>query len=107
MITPFDELYPRYDKKTPPSMKVMIDQIALSAKQPTENYNQETCVLEREYSYLKEHVAPITDEELKNPHIKFFTEQNPGWKKVRAFIYLINMILTCNHSTQFLIRDTA
>ena len=83
MITAFEHFYPRYDQKTPPFMKALIDQFAFSVKQPAENYNQETCVLEREYSYLKEHVAPITDEELKNPHIKFFTEQNPGWKKVK------------------------
>ena len=84
MITPFEEFYPRYDRKTPPSIKALIDQIALSAKQPNENYNKDTCVLEREFSRVKEHVAPITDQELKNPHIKFFDEQNPGWRKVHT-----------------------
>eukprot|EP00731_Ephydatia_muelleri_P012586 Em0006g1480a len=58
-------------------MKALIDQIALSVKQPTENYNQETCVLEREYSYIKEHVAPITDDELKNPHISSLHRAEP------------------------------
>ncbi|KAL5499378.1 hypothetical protein EMCRGX_G010777 [Ephydatia muelleri] len=72
MITPFEHFYPR-------------------VKQPTENYNQETCVLEREYSYIKEHVAPITDDELKNPHIKFFTEQNPGWRKGHCLIVITLM----------------
>lgn len=91
MITPFEKFYPRYDQMTPAFEKTLIDHIATAAKQPTENYNQDTCVLEREYSFLREHIAPITDEELKNPHVKFFAEQNPGWKKGHCLIVLTLM----------------
>ena len=28
-------------------------------------------------------MAPITEEELKNPHIRFFADSNPGWHKVQ------------------------
>lgn len=59
-----------------------MDDMAYSVKQPSEYYNEETSVLHREYSHLKEYVAPVTEDELKNPHIKFFVEQNPGWMKV-------------------------
>ena len=36
-------------------------------------------------------MSPITEEELKNPHIKFFAETNPGWYKV----YQLHMSVSC------------
>ena len=64
-----------------------MDEMAYSAKLPSETYDPDTGVLHREYSHLKEYVAPITDAELKNPHIKFFVEQNPGWMKVLGKLF--------------------
>ena len=31
---------------------------------------------------LQEHVAFISEEDLENPHIRYFDHLNPGWDKV-------------------------
>lgn len=80
------EVYPRYDAPTPPSIKSIIDSYAESIKFANEEYDRETCVLKRELSSIKETVAPIFDNDLKNPHIQFFTSQNPGWHKGHQLI---------------------
>ena len=77
----FKNYYPRYDKETPPFYKLLIDRFALSIKSPFETYNAEKNVLERELTNIKEQVLVISEEDLRDPHIKFFVEQNPGWKK--------------------------
>ena len=37
-------------------------------------------------SFERYNVATITGQDPKNPHIKFFNKQNPGWMKVCASI---------------------
>ncbi len=34
---------------------------------------------------LQEYVSKITEQDRKNPHIKFFENINPGWNKVGEF----------------------
>ena len=45
-------------------------------------YIPKTCVLKREATKLKINVAPINDDLLNNPHVKYFQELNPEWQKV-------------------------
>ena len=82
VATKFQEFYPRYNKETPEFYKDLLEEFAESVRLPDEVYNPETFVLEREISYLKDYVAVISEQDLKNPHIRFFNEQNPGWTKV-------------------------
>ena len=84
VATKFQEFYPRYNKETPEFYKNLLRDYAESVKSAGEVYNPETFVLERENSHLKDYVAAITEQDLKNPHIKFFNGQNPGWMKVCA-----------------------
>ena len=80
------EVYPRFDAQTPPFIKKLIDDYAESVRHTDEEYNKERCVLKRELSTMKESVAPISPLDLKNPHIKFFDSQNPGWRKGHQLI---------------------
>ena len=80
------EVYPRFDAKTPPFIKKIIDSYALSVKHADEEYDSETCVLKRELSHMKKTVAPISPADLSNPNIQFFNRQNPGWCKGHQMI---------------------
>ena len=86
MINSVKQLYPRFNVKTPPFIKKIIDSYALSVKHANEEYDSETCVLKRELSCIKESVAPISHADLSNPHIQFFSHQNPGWYKGHQLI---------------------
>ena len=88
VATKFQEFYPRYNKETPEFYKDLLEEFAESVRLPDEVYNPETFVLEREISYLKDFVAVISEQDLKNPHIRFFNEQNPGWTKVSVSLVL-------------------
>ena len=48
----------------------------------SDKYDPETFVVKQETNNVREFVAPITEEELQNPHIAYFDRVNPGWKKV-------------------------
>ena len=79
--------YPRYDRETPEVIKKVIDDHAEMidfgwSKDERAKYNPETNVLEQEHTYPAEHLTSLSEQDLKNPHIKFFVERNPGWKKV-------------------------
>ena len=88
MLFKFRELYPRHDRETPELFKNIIHDYAESVKRPSETYNPETFILERELSQARRFLAPISERELLNQHIKFFNEQNPGWRKVCALFRL-------------------
>ncbi len=82
IATKFSECYPVYNKETPEFFRKVLMDYAETVKTPSETFNSETFVLEREFSAVKEHAATLAEEDLKNPHIRFFTERNPGWRKV-------------------------
>ena len=76
------KVYPRHNAATPPFEKAIIDEFGFRIAGPGGDvYNRDTCVLEREHAALKHYVAPITDKEKRNPHIRFFLKQNPGWAR--------------------------
>ena len=77
----FTEFYPRCNTVIPAFEKSILDEFGDGIAHGNEVYDRETCVLKREVSTIREHVASITPEELGNPHIRFFAETNPGWTK--------------------------
>lgn len=71
--------YPRYEEETPPVYKQLMDDFYSSKF--LDNYDPSTGLI----SYpgkscaLKEHVADITPELMKDSRIAFFQQQNPKW----------------------------
>lgn len=73
----YKEFYPRYDKKTPPFETQLIDTLGL-IKFPDEYSNGLVRPLvPREC--LHESIAQPPERKLKNPHVAFFLEKNPGY----------------------------
>lgn len=76
----FNVFYPRCDKDTPAFEKKVIEHFG-EAKFPRQ-YNKEEGVIHfaEQRDRLKEGVANITPEKLKNEHVRFFCRKNPGHK---------------------------
>ncbi len=81
-------LYPRFDAKTPAFEQKIIDNFAAKMAMKGDVYYPERCVIERNLASIKEFVAPLTSQELQNPHVKFFQETNPGWDKGHQLVML-------------------
>ena len=73
--------YPRYDAPAPDYIKAILHHFANTERLPGEEYDPTSFVLKREKSHVKKFVSLVTEKDLKNPHIKFFVENNPGWSK--------------------------
>ncbi|MEX0678679.1 MAG: hypothetical protein WD063_16485 [Pirellulales bacterium] len=74
----FHEFYPRYDVATPPRIQKTIDALALD-KYPDEYDSAASLIRAHANQYhLREGVADITPERLRDPHVRFFVERNPG-----------------------------
>ena len=84
----FQSMYPRYDTTVPPFEQKLIDNFAEEVRMEGDVYDPKRCVIERTISSTKEFVAPISAQELKNPHIKFFQETNPGWQQGHQLVTL-------------------
>ena len=82
VATHFKEYYPRYDKETPEFWKKMFREFAQGVMAKGDTFDEETSVLNQERTHLNEELSIVTEQALKNPHIKFFVEQNPGYKQV-------------------------
>ena len=79
------EYHPVYNRETPEQYKRIFTEFAetyISSKAGRAKFNPETFVIEQEDSYVAENLTVLSEHELKNPHVKFFVERNPGWKKV-------------------------
>lgn len=74
----FREFYPRFDAATPAWARAVID--ALGEKKYPRLYDSSRGIVRAEpYGCrLRRGVAEITAERLRDPHIRFFTERNPG-----------------------------
>ena len=81
LISSCKTVYPIYNKEIPEFERSLLNSFAESVLFPEETYNPDTFILEREMSHVKQHVATVTPQDLDNPHIKFFTDRNPGWEK--------------------------
>jgi len=74
----FKEFYPRHDRATPDCAQAVID--ALAGHLYPEHYDASTGVIRAQpHQYrLRSGVADITAERLRDPHICFFAQKNPG-----------------------------
>ncbi|KKM10702.1 hypothetical protein SY88_13380 [Clostridiales bacterium PH28_bin88] len=73
----FYHFYPRYDRGIPAFEQKLLDAFA-EFKFPGQ-YDPETGVIKTCRDYLKPGVAEVTSRRLKDPHIKYFVEKNPGY----------------------------
>jgi len=74
----YREFYPRYDKPTPPEMQALMDYLA--TQRFGAEYHPELGVVRfaKGATPLRGGVAEVTDERLRDPHVAFYIERNPG-----------------------------
>ncbi len=74
----YREFYPRHDRVTPPELQALIDQLA--ADRFGENYHAAAGLVRFAdgATPLREGIAEIDPDRLRNPHIAFFLARNPG-----------------------------
>lgn len=74
----YKEFYPRYDQPTPPEAQAILQQLA--ADRFGADYLPELGIVRfaQGSTPLREGVAEVTDERLRDPHIAFYIEANPG-----------------------------
>ena len=91
MANNFAEHYPRHERPTPPESQQVLEDFALQLF--PDSYNRTSGLIEFEASLgqLKGHVAPITQESLDNPRIRFFQERNPTWQRGSELVCIARM----------------
>lgn len=74
----FREFYPRYDAPTPGRMRAILD--ALGRSRFPEEYDVEAGIIRATATQyrLRAGLADVTQERLRDPHVRFFSDQNPG-----------------------------
>ena len=81
-----NEFYPVYNRETPEHFKKIFADYAAAFmalnKREGMKYNPETFVIEQDSYTLPDHLTILKQRDLQNPHLRFFVERNPGWKKV-------------------------
>lgn len=74
----FHEFFPRHDIATPKKMQETFDAAAYHLF--SEKYNAETGIIKLQNpTPLKNGISDPTESNIKNPHIAFFLEKNPGY----------------------------
>lgn len=93
MAKNFSTYYPRFDAETPSEYKTLMNDFY--SNKFGENYQSETSLIvyKGKACSLKEHVADITPELLKEPRIAFFQEQNPEWAHGNELACIAKMTL--------------
>ena len=86
------ECYPHYSKETPEIYKKVAEEFVADCYN-LEEYDRETFIMRRRVGTMNDHVAPIYERHLQNPHIKFFNERNADWKKVHFCVHVIHLPL--------------
>ncbi|MBO8170882.1 MAG: hypothetical protein H0Z33_03215 [Bacillaceae bacterium] len=73
----FKNFYPCFYKQTPPDIQGLMDDLA--AYKYGRDYRKDRGVVRFSHSSerLKEGVAPVTADKLKDPHVQFFIDKNP------------------------------
>ncbi len=91
MANNFKTYYPRFDQKTPPQFQMVMDQFY--ANKFRDYYNPATGLIEfgPGVCCLKEAVAGITDDLLKNPKVNFFTQKNLNWSLGHELVCIAEM----------------
>jgi hypothetical protein len=75
----YQEFYPRHDRPTPPNLQALLDTLAL--ERFGADYDPATGVVRfaQGATPLRNGVADVSAERLRNPHVRFFVERNPGY----------------------------
>ncbi len=75
----FNEFFPRFNKVTPKFEQEVLN--ALAEKKYPGLYDSDSGIirLNGTTENLREGIADITDDKLRNPHVSFFVEKNPGY----------------------------
>lgn len=74
----FHEFYPRHDNPTPTWARDVVGGLG-RAKFP-QSYDEHTGIVRADNAacQLRNHVAQISDDRMRDPHVSFFAERNPG-----------------------------
>jgi hypothetical protein len=74
----YKEFYPRYNCPTPPDIQALMDHLA--TQRFGADYHPELGVARftKGATPLREGVASVTDERLRDPHVAFYIARNPG-----------------------------
>jgi hypothetical protein len=70
----FREFWPRYDIPTPPADQELLD--AVARVEFGERY--QNGIVRLKGGYLREEVSPVDERQLRNPHVAYFVNANPG-----------------------------
>jgi hypothetical protein len=73
----FREFYPTYERPTPPAIKRRLDALA-QLKFPSEYDPHRGVVRLTASAPLRAGVADVTEQRLRDPHVAFFVQANPG-----------------------------
>ena len=74
------EFYPHYDRETPPKITEFINQLCQDQFKD-DYYPQEGIVRFPQPQVLRPHLREIPPEKLKDAHVAFFRQKNPGYIK--------------------------
>ena len=100
MANNFQTHYPRFESKTPKSIQSLIDHLGESLF--ADSYRSDLGLIKiQNKDALKEDVAPITVDMLKNERISYFVKLNPDWKKGDELVCLAQMTLFMPFYYQF------
>lgn len=93
MANNFEIHFPRHEKKTPEKIQSLMDMFyrskypqCYSLQDGIINFNSAACC-------LKENVAQVTAELMRNPRVNFFVKRNPGWDKGNELACIAEMSL--------------
>ena len=87
----FWNFYPRYDRPIPPLEQQLLN--LLAATRFPHDFNPMTGIVEfkESHGHLKPEFAAIEPHQLRNPHVKFFLERNPGYVRGHELICLAEL----------------
>lgn len=89
----FREFYPNPDAPTPEYIQNILD--TLGERKFGEEYHKETGVVRlRSATPLREGVADVTEQKLRDPRVAFFTQKNPGYVQGDELACLTEISLT-------------
>lgn len=74
----FRECYPRYDATTPADLRRILDAIGQQRFPDRYDARRGVILASADSDYLRPGVGDITPERERDPHVRYFLEQNPG-----------------------------
>lgn len=80
----FHEFWPRFDRPTPADAQAIMDSLA-STRYGSSYRNG---VIVEGNGFLRAQVSPISERHLRNPHVSFFEQANPGHRQGHELVCL-------------------